>query len=96
MLTLSSGKHYYRPAAVCRGFAALTEEALAWAGRVALSWTQRGGGVMNHVVNPRQVRGSGRKYGTSFSGWQQQLVSRIGVPDTAPTPATRGIVGAAR
>ena len=27
------------------------------------------------------ARGPGRKYGTPVSGWQQQLVSRIGVPD---------------
>ena len=27
------------------------------------------------------VRGPGRKHGTPFSGWQQQLVSRIEVPD---------------
>ena len=27
------------------------------------------------------MRGPGRKYGTPVSGWQQQLVSRIGVPD---------------
>ena len=29
------------------------------------------------------MRGPGRKYGTSVSGWQQQLVSRIGVLDHA-------------
>ena len=38
------------------------------------------------------VRGPGRKYGTVVSGWQQQLVSRIGVPDHAQP---HSVVGAA-
>ena len=33
------------------------------------------------------LRGLGRKHGTPLSGWQQPLVSRIGVPDhTLPHP----------
>ena len=35
------------------------------------------------------LRGPGRKYGTPISGCSQQLVSRIGVPDYAPSSATR-------
>ena len=30
---------------------------------------------------PEEWRGPGRKHGTPVSGWQQQLVSRIGFPD---------------
>ena len=36
-----------------------------------------------HVV-AAGLRGSGRKYGTSFSGWQKQRLSRIGGLDHAP------------
>ena len=32
------------------------------------------------------LRGPRRKCGTPVSGWQQQLVSQIGVPDRAPWP----------
>ena len=32
------------------------------------------------------LRGPGRKYGTPVSGWQQQLVSRIGGLDHTPDP----------
>ena len=57
----------------------------------------RGGPLVEHchvcladaeisVRGDEGLRGPGRKYGTTvkFSGWQQQLVSRIGVPDHAP------------
>ena len=39
------------------------------------------------------LRGPGRKYGTPLSGWQKQLVSRIGVSDHAPRGhvADRGV-----
>ena len=57
--------------------------------------TARSPVAANEVV-PRSLKGlglfealgpcvvSGRKYGTPVSGWQQQLVSRIRVPDHAP------------
>ena len=39
----------------------------------------------------RVVRGPGRKYGTPLSGWQQQLVSQIGVPDHARERSAGGL-----
>ena len=47
------------------------------------SW-QTSYSIVSAVDQPRRsgsVRCPGRKYGTPVSGWQQQLVSRIGVPD---------------
>ena len=35
--------------------------------------------LVHHTCTVRE-----RKYGTPVSGWQQQLVSRIGVPEHAP------------
>ena len=48
------------------------------------------------VLNVRHpARGPGRKYGTPVSGWQQQLVSQIGVPDHAANARNRAAQHAA-
>ena len=55
-----------------------TRSACSWASRYSVN---RSANTIRLAMVKMALRGPGRKYGTPVSGWQQKLVSRIGVPD---------------